>query len=380
MVRHKKTRKWYFGAVALYAAVSAFGVGVFLSNRGSISYDVAAVGVPEIPTPWRATHIATPQPLKALYMTSFVAGNNTRREALLSLIERTELNAIVIDIKDYSGAISFLVTDPLLVALGASENRISDIRELIEKLHSVDVYVIGRISVFQDPKLASYRPDFAVTRESDGAVWRDRKGLAWIDVGAREAWDYTVALAKESYALGFDELNFDYVRFPSDGDMNDIAYQWSGERVKSEVLGEFFAYLASELKPTGVVLSADLFGMTTTNKDDLNIGQVLEVALRHFDFVAPMVYPSHYPTNFLGIANPAAEPYRVIKYSLDRAWERASTTPEKIRPWLQDFDLGAEYTADMVHAEMQAVYDAGFTSWMLWDPSNRYTQDALLTE
>ena len=211
-------------------------------------------------------------------------------------------------------------------------------------------------------------------------MWRDRKGLAWIDAAAREAWEYTVALAKESYAVGFDELNFDYVRFPSDGDMNDIAYPWSGTRVKTEVLDSFFAYLASELKPTGAVISADFFGMTTTNRDDLNIGQVLEVGLAHFDFVAPMVYPSHYPTNFLGMPNPAAEPYRVIKYSLDRAFARASTTPEKIRPWLQDFDLGATYTADMVRAQMQATYDAGFTSWMLWDPSNRYTQDALLTE
>ncbi len=347
-------------------------------------YDAAAAGAAELPTPlpapWRATHLTAPQPLKALYMTSFVAGNKTRREALLSLVEKTELNAVVIDIKDYSGSISFPVTAPLLVAEEAAENRIPDIRDFIETLHGKGVYVIGRISVFQDPKLVAYRPDFAVTRASDSGIWRDRKGLAWIDAGAREAWNYTVALAKESYALGFDELNFDYVRFPSDGDMNDIAYPWSGERVKSEVLGEFFAYLASELKPLGATISADLFGMTTTNKDDLNIGQVLEVALRHFDFVAPMVYPSHYPANFIGIANPAAEPYRVIKYSLDRAWDRASTTPEKIRPWLQDFDLGADYTAEMVRAEMQAVYDAGFTSWMLWDPSNRYTQDALLTE
>ncbi|TSC83426.1 MAG: Uncharacterized protein G01um101417_599 [Parcubacteria group bacterium Gr01-1014_17] len=373
-------RKVGLGAAALCAAALAFGIGVFLSEQESISYDVAAVAAAALEAPRRATHLATPQPLKALYMTSYVAGHSARREALLSLLEQSELNAAVIDIKDYSGAIAFTVEDPLLVTVGASENRIPDIREFIERLHDKGVYVIGRISVFQDPKLAAHRSDWAVIRESDSAVWRDRKGLSWIDVGAREAWDYTVALAKESYEIGFDELNFDYVRFPSDGDMNDIAYPWSKGRTKSEILGEFFSFLAQELKPIGVILSADLFGMTTTNKDDLNIGQVLEVALRHFDYVAPMVYPSHYPTGFLGIQNPAAEPYRVIRYSLDRAWDRASTTPEKIRPWLQDFDLGAEYTADMVRAQIQAVYDSGFTSWMLWDPSNRYTQDALLTE
>lgn len=328
----------------------------------------------------KVVHLPTPEPLKALYMTSFVAGHHARRDALVSLVQETELNAVVIDIKDYSGTISFPVSDPLLVSVGAAENRISDIREFIARLHEEGIYVIGRISVFQDPKLVAARPDFAVVRASDWEVWRDRKGLSWIDPGGREAWNYTIALAKESYALGFDEMNFDYVRFPSDGDMEDIAYPWSGTRVKTEVLNELFSYLSAQLTPLGIPISVDFFGMTTTNHDDLNIGQVLEVGLTHFNFVAPMVYPSHYPTNFLGIANPAAEPYRVIKYSLDKAFQRASTTPQKIRPWLQDFDLGADYTAEMVRAEIQATYDAGFTSWMLWDPANRYTQDALLRE
>jgi hypothetical protein len=150
--------------------------------------------------------------------------------------------------------------------------------------------------------------------------------------------------------------------------------------VKTEVLDSFFRYLSENLRPLGIPISADFFGMTTTNRDDLRIGQVLEVGMTHFDFVSPMVYPSHYPDNFIGIQNPAAEPYRVIRYSMDKAFARASTTPQKIRPWLQDFDLGANYTPEMVRAEIQAVYDSGFTSWMLWDPANKYTQDALLTE
>ena len=382
--KKKVTARFWFGAAVVVCAVIVFGTWAsFAWNRARLEYDArATVSAADLTSaaPRPVQHLKIPQPLKAIYMTSYVAGNKARRDELVSLAEKTEINAVVIDIKDYNRTISFTVDDSLLTSVGASENRIPDIRTFLGELHQKGIYVIGRISVFQDPKLVEYRPDWAVLRESDGTIWRDRKGLSWIDVGAREAWNYTVALAKSAYAVGFDELNFDYVRFPSDGDMNDIAYPWSGARAKREVLGEFFAYLVEKLKPTGAVISADLFGMTTTNKDDLNIGQVLEVALRYFDFVAPMVYPSHYPTNFLGIVNPAAEPYRVIKYSLDRAWERASTTPEKIRPWLQDFDLGATYTADMVRAEMQAVYDAGFTSWMLWDPSNRYTQDALLTE
>jgi hypothetical protein len=368
--------KWFVG-VLLIGAIGVVGAFVW---RTPVFYDaVAAVGA-ENTLHAAVTHLPTPEPLKAIYMTSFVAGHRARRAALADLIDRTELNAVVIDIKDYSGAISFLVSDPLLVSFDAAENRIPDIKEFIADLHQRGIYVIGRLSVFQDQKLVAARPDWAVVRASDWGVWRDRKGIAWIDVGAREAWEYIIALAKESYAVGFDEINFDYIRFPSDGDMNDIAYPWSGDRVKTEVLDSFFRYLAENLRPFSIPFSADLFGMTTTNRDDLNIGQVLEPALTHFDFVAPMVYPSHYPPHFLGMSNPAAEPYRVIRYSMDKAFARASTTPLKIRPWLQDFDLGADYTADMVRAQIQAVYDAGFTSWMLWDPSNRYTQGALLTE
>ena len=134
---------------------------------------------------------------------------------------------------------------------------------------------------------------------------------------------------------------------------------------------------------SGIKISADLFGMTTTNTDDLNIGQILEDALNNFDYVSPMVYPSHYPPTFLGFAKPAEKPYEVVKYSMDQAFTRAinaSSTPLKLRPWLQDFDLGAVYTADMVRAQIQATYDAGLNSWMIWDAGNTYTVGAFLPE
>ena len=198
---------------------------------------------------------------------------------------------------------------------------------------------------------------------------------------------YAVVLAREAYSIGFDEINFDYIRFPSDGDMADIYFPFSEQFIhqdtgwgKAGVLRGFFSYLKRELKKDSITISADLFGMTTTNKDDLNIGQVLEDALPNFDYIAPMVYPSHYPPTFIGFANPAEKPYEVVKYSMDEAVRRASTTPLKLRPWLQDFDLGAVYTPEMVRAQIQAVYDSGLTSWMLWDAANTYTQGALLPE
>jgi len=328
----------------------------------------------------RVEHIKTPEPLKAIYMTSWVAGDKKWRSELVKLIDETEINAVVIDIKDYTGRISFAVSNPLLLKYGATENRIPDIESFISELHAKNIYVIGRISVFQDPFMVKARPDLAVKRESDGQVWKDHKGISWLDANSKEVWDYIIALALDSYNLGFDELNFDYIRFPSDGNMKDISYPFSNKEKKSEVIRKFFEYLSANVKPSGAVISADLFGMTTTNKDDLNIGQILENALPHFDYIAPMVYPSHYPKGFIGISNPASKPYEVVKYSMDRAVERASSTPLKLRPWLQDFNLGATYSADMVRAQIDAVYDARLTSWMLWAPSNRYTRAALKKE
>ena len=169
--------------------------------------------------------------------------------------------------------------------------------------------------------------------------------------------------------------------------MSDIYYPWSEQMIvsdpefgKAHALEAFFSYLKEKLSGTGAILSADLFGMTATNYDDLNIGQVLEYTLPFFDFVAPMVYPSHYPKTFLGFSNPSEKPYEVVRYSLDSAVKRASTTPEKIRPWLQDFDLGAVYTKEMVRAQIQATYDAGLDSWMLWDAANTYTPGSALPD
>ena len=336
----------------------------------------------------KVTHLATPEPLKGIYVTSWIAGTKTLRNKVVDLIVATGVNAVVIDIKDATGHIAFPVQDAELKKFGSDSARITDLKEFIAELHEHGVYVIGRIAVFQDPLLAEKYPAISVKRSDKLTPWKDHKGIGWVDAGSKKAWDYTVAIAKESYAQGFDELNFDYVRFPSDGDMKDIYFPYSEGKKKADVLEEFFAYLHSRLSGTGIVTSADLFGMVTTNKGDLNIGQILEQALPYFDYIMPMVYPSHYPPGFLNLKNPADDPYQVVKHSMEGAVAKsvlaakaASTTPmAQLRPWLQDFDLGAKYTADMVQAQMRAVYDAGLTSWILWDPRVQYTKAALLAD
>jgi len=360
-----------------------------LSSNASFFNEASIVVVKEKEKISMVSHVKLPEQVKAIYMTSWVAGTKSIRENLVKLVDSTEINSIIIDIKDYTGEVAFEIKDESFSKYNLSGQRVSDIEEFLEYLHSKNIYVIGRISVFQDPHLVKQRPDLAVKQTEGGEVWRDHKGISWLDAGATEVWEYVIDLARYSYNIGFDEINFDYIRFPSDGDMSQIYYPFSEFRViadtengKAKILREFFNYLDAKLSDLDVVISADLFGMVTTNDDDLNIGQILEYALPSFDFVAPMVYPSHYPTNFIGLANPAAHPYEVVKYSMDKAVIKAKNAgidPKKLRPWLQDFDLGADYNVTEVRAQITATYDAGLDSWMLWSASNRYTREALLS-
>ena len=353
-----------------------------------------------------ATHVKTPEAVKAIYMTACVATMPSFREKLVKIADTTEVNSIIIDVKDFSGTIAFKPEDPLIKDNEGKGCRTKDLREFIAELHQKGIYTIARITVFQDPYYTKAHPELAVHKKSDGSMWKDRKGLSFVDVSAKPYWEYVVALGKESYALGFDELNFDYIRFPSDGNMKDIEFTWSKGLGKAEALEHFFAYLHDSFKDTGVKTSADLFGMTATNTDDLNIGQVLERAMPYFDYVSPMVYPSHYPPHFNGWANPNDHVYDVVHYSMSRAALRAvaTTTPvehfggmrigtstppvymkesydkNKLRPWLQDFSYGGTYGPTEVRAQIQATYDSGLNSWLLWDPKNVYTVAALKGE
>lgn len=327
------------------------------------------------------THIKTPENVRAIYMSGWVAGSQDFRNSLVKMVDETELNAVVIDIKDSTGRVSFHSDDPLVKSIGSSENRIKDIRALTALLHKKNIYIIGRISVFQDPYLTKVKPEWSVKRLSDGGVWKDRKGLSFLDPVNKNVHDYTLAIALDSYKNGFDEINFDYIRYPSDGNMKDINYNLAPGKTRADNIESFFKYLNTELKKVeDIPMSADLFGLTTEAKDDMGIGQVWEKAIPYFDFVCPMVYPSHYPAGHAGYKNPAAYPYEIIDRALLGAIAKTKAIGEdtsKIRPWLQDFDMGATYTKDLVRAQMKAGYKNGLISWMLWDPSNKYTPSAL---
>ncbi len=401
------------GGVALLGLFSFAGPSWDIS-ASSPDGQVAGDEVGDTPKPPQTgvAHVQTPEPTYAIYMSQCVVGTPTFRDKLVTLIDETALNAVVVDIKDYSGTIGFPTEDPRFADVSLVNCGAGDMKEFIQKLHEKDIYVVGRITVFQDPSYTKAHPEQAVQSVSrPGQPWKDHKGLSFVNVSSEPYWDYIVTLSKEAYALGFDELNYDYVRYPSDGPMADAAYV---DPNKAEALEKFFKYLHDQVAPTGVVMSADLFGYTTILTDDLGIGQQLERALPYFDYIAPMVYPSHYNKGFAGLANPNSDPYKVIYTSMAAAVTRATATETsvktldgrpvfkevvvpatadqatttkkvatgtytkpvhdklKLRPWLQDFDYGKEYTVEDIDAQIRATYDAGLTSWYFWDPANRY--------
>jgi len=341
-----------------------------------------------------------PEIVKAVYLTGWSAGRESKINYVINLAKTTEINAVVIDIKDYSGYVAYDTKVPEVVQYKAKQIKIPNIDLLLQRLHQEGIYVIARIAVFQDPVLARARPDLAIYRKyglssflsllAAFSFWLDNLKLAWVDPSSQEVWDYNIAIARDAADLGFDEINFDYIRFPSDGDLKAMGFPfWKKEVPRSQVIKEFFKELRRELPD--VKISADLFGLTTINYDDLGVGQIIEDAFESFDYICPMVYPSHYARGFLGYQNPAYYPYEVVEYSMERARERLDiykqineTEDKKIaaqlRPWLQDFNLGAAYTPQMVRKEIDAVYNAlgeNFKGFMMWNPSSIYQRGAL---
>lgn len=306
--------------------------------------------------------VKKPMEVRGIYVSSYTAASSERMDELIQLIKQTELNGIVIDIKDSRGR----------VVMG------EDLDLTIKKLCDEKIYTIARIVVFQDPEFTLKRPDLALRDKSIGEIWRDFRGIPWLDPASKEVWSYNVALAQEAFRMGFDEVNFDYVRFPSDGRISDIAYPiWDKKGEKYEVIRDFFEYLSRELKIHNKFLSVDLFGLVLTRDDDLGVGQRLIDAAGNFHFICPMVYPSHYYQGFEEFSEPAKYPYEVIYRSLSKGREVLEGSSSRLRPWLQDFDMGAVYDEEMVKLEIEAADDAEAFGWLLWNPYNVYTREAL---
>ncbi len=309
---------------------------------------------------------------RGLYLTSWVAGTKRFHE-IADGVSRSGLNALVIDIKDCTGKVGYDSALPMVAEIKSRERRIRDLDGVLAYCRERGIHTIARIAAFQDPVLAGARPELAL-KTSGGSVWTDNKGLSWVDPASRCVWKYNVDLAKEAAARGFNEVQFDYVRFPTDGRLTGLVYPvYKGDVPKRQVIKEFFQYVDQELKSIDILVSADIFGLTTVAEDDLNIGQKIEDIAPYVDYVCPMVYPSHFPPGYLGLKNPAEEPYKVIYDSCSRGLERIKGQRAKLRPWIQDFDIGARYDKRMILEQIRALRDAGAFGFCSWNARNVYT-------
>ena len=329
--------------------------------------------VPRVPHP----------PIRGIYMTYFSAASQEYRSHIFDLLDSTSVNAVVIDVKGDRGYVAFPVQIALAQEIGAQDYlTLRDIAGLMASFKARQVYTIARIVAFKDNPLASARPDLAVHDRRTGEIWTDNEGLAWTDPFQPEVWDYNIAIAVEASQQGFDEVQFDYVRFPTDGNVDGAVFsQPSTQETRQSAIQGFLAKARQALRPLGVKLGIDTFGYTAWRDDDMGIGQRLEDLAPLVDVICPMVYPSTFGSGIPDYTYAVAYPYEIVYYSLNRALDRVGPTGVEIRPWLQDFPDYAfdrrKYTAADVLAQMHATYDAGATGWMLWDPRVQYTRAAL---
>jgi hypothetical protein len=294
-------------------------------------------------------------------------------------LRRQGLTALEVDVKDENGDVAFRSPAvPLARKVGAAQSYY-DARELARRVHDAGVYLIARVVVFEDPKLAASRPDLAILRR-DGSVWRNNAGLAWTNPYDQRVWDYNVDIAEAAARAGFDEIMFDYVRFPSDGDVSAAVYAGQRAEPRWKTIAAFLEYASERLRPVGVRVSAALFGLAATR--DLGIGQRPRQLARYLDAIYPMVYPSHYGSGQYNLPDPSAEPGRTVSFSLIDFRRRLEGTQTRIVPWLQDFSLGRTYTlaqvADQIGATRRArAADPRIAGFMLWNARGTYTSGAL---
>lgn len=316
--------------------------------------------------------------VKAIYLTAATVADEKRFNELLALVRRTELNAMVIDVKGEDGDVFYDSKVPLAREIGAVEPAY-DIRRRLRQLQEANIYTIARVVVMEDGILAKARPNLAVRNKSTGQIWRNWNGVAWVNAMRSEVWDYNVAIAKEVAELGFDEIQYDYVRFPSDGPLDQADFgQPSTEESRVQSIKSFLGRAYKTLTPLGVFLSADLFGLTTSADDDMGIGQRIEAVANELDYICPMVYPSHYARGSYGHANPAAKPYEVITRAMQDGKPKIAQGRARLRPWIQDFDLNdTPYTPAMVRAQIRAAEEQQTSGWLIWNASNRYQETAL---
>lgn len=357
-----------FGAVAAPRLLSARAIGYARSQVAVAETTSAQVEL-------------RPLRPKALYLSAYGIGSAKLRGDALKVIDETELNALVIDIKGDRGVVPYRSAAVQAAGLPQTIVTVGDMPALVAELHRRSLYLIARIVVYKDEPYALAHPEWAV-RDSRGNVWKDREGLPWIDPFRRAAWERNLALAEEAARLGFDEIQFDYLRFP---DAAGLAFaEPATEEGRIAAIEDFLDAARQRLSPYNVFLAADVFGYVTWNANDTHIGQQLESLVRHVDYLSPMLYPSGFTFGIPGHRDPVTAPYETVLLSLQRAVQRTGLPGARFRPWLQAFRDYAfdrrSFTEREIRLQIEAADAVQTNGWMLWNAGNRYGPDGLAPE
>lgn len=321
-----------------------------------------------------------PVKVKALYLSFWGASPKSKTyKNAMNLIESTEANALVIDVKSEQGMMSYKTNVKAASAMDAHYNRtIKDIDSYMKSLKEKHIYTIARVVCFKDELSAKNHPDRAVLNP-DGTLWRNAAKMAWVDPFNSDAQDYIISIAVDAAQKGFDEINFDYVRFPAKAHL--VFSQENNQENRLKAIGHFINKASHRLRPYGTFLSVDTYGYVAWDtKSDTNIGHKTEVLEKHADYISPMLYPSGFNSGVLGIKDPAQEPYRIVKATLLKMEE--TVEPVRLRPWLQyfkDYAFSRKHYNDFeIKEQIRAADDTNCSGWLLWNPSSRYNRGGLI--
>ena len=373
--QQRRHRRRLIAVGALLALIASGVVGAVIATHIHGHKTVrAAARAPQSPKPQVLQPRPLPQEVRGVHVTMALAGLTGKIDQYIAM-KSAGLNAIELDVKDENGEVGFPVNVPLAKKIG-SARPYYDAQRVVAKIHAAGLYLIGRVVTFEDPALSSGAPQLAI-RRADGSRWVNSAGLGWTNPYDKRVWKYNVDIAAQAAKLGFDEIQFDYVRFPSDGDLSQIRYPGKHAQPMGWTIPLFARYAQQRLKPLGVRLSVDVFGLSATR--NLGIGQFPRRIARYVDAIYPMVYPSHYVSGEYSIVDPDSRPGTTVAYSLRDFRTAVQGHPTKLIPWLQDFSLRRTYTLSDVQDQIQAARLEHTKGFMLWNASGLYTVKALST-
>jgi len=358
-------------ALGIVAGLIALGIGIGQlvgGTGGAVTIEPAPVSLS--PSPF---HARLPEEMRGVHVTMDLASIPGKLAEYIAL-KSQGLNTIELDVKDENGQVGFVQGAPAIALEDGAAGHYYDPRAVVRQVHRAGIYLIGRVVSFEDPATAESHPEMAIHR-SDGSLWHTSGGLGWLNPYSHAVWTYDVDVAVAAAKAGFDEIQFDYVRFPSDGDVSIIRYPGTRAQPMGETIAAFLTYAASRLHPLGVRVSADVFGLSGNH--DLGVGQYPGQIGEVVDTIYPMTYPSHYGAGEYNLRDPSAEPGKTVAYSLRDFRAKLVGPKAQLVPWLQDFSLGRRYRPADVLAQVQAARDYDTGGFMLWNASGLYTARAL---